>query len=242
MTWVFCSGMIRSGSTVQYQLTAAIIEAANCGIRVPYTPESGFAAIRDAYDYQFAVFKAHVCLPELSRECRNNGAKVIYSYRDIRDVAVSVMRKFEMTFEELINKKWLDQAIEDYHQWTAMPDVLISRYELFHDNLVQETQKISDFLRISLSDQMVDHIGHDFQKDRQRERVARLHPPDIGPSGRKGQVFDSRELLHWNHIHNGQVGAWRTLLTKDQRTYLTHKFSDWLLARGYSLNEHARYD
>ena len=55
-----------------------------------------------------------------------------------------------MTFDELIKKGWLDQAIEDYHQWTAMPDVLISRYETFHDNLIQETRKFPDFLQISV--------------------------------------------------------------------------------------------
>ena len=75
----------------------------------------------------------------------NNGAKAVYSCRDIRDVAVSAMRKFEMTFDELIKKGWLDRAIEDYHQWTAMPDVLISPYESFPNNLVQETQKITQF-------------------------------------------------------------------------------------------------
>jgi hypothetical protein len=140
MTWVFCSGMIRSGSTVQYQLTSAIVEAANCGMRVPYVEESNFAQIRDNYTVQFAVFKAHICLPDLRQECLNNGAKVVYSYRDIRDVAVSAIRKFEMTFNELISKGWLDQAIADYYNWTAMPDVLISRYESFRDNLVQETK------------------------------------------------------------------------------------------------------
>lgn len=235
MTWIFCSGMIRSGSTVQYQLTAEIIESSKCGMRVPYVPESDFVKIRDNYDSQFTVFKAHVCLPDLSRECLNNGAKVVYSYRDIRDVAVSAMRKFEMTFDDLIEKGWLDQAVEDYHQWTAMPDVLISRYETFHNNLIQETRKISDFLQISLSEQMVERIGRDFQTDRQKERMTRLRPPDIGPSGRGGLIFDPRELLHWNHLHDGQVGAWRTLLTQDQRFCLTHKFSDWLLATGYSI-------
>jgi hypothetical protein len=238
MTWVFCAGMIRSGSTVQYQLTAAIIESAICGRRVPYVPESDFVTIRDSYDFRFAVFKAHVCNPDLSRECLNNGAKVVYSYRDIRDVAVSAMRKFEMTFDELIKKGWLDQAIEDYHRWTAMPDVLISRYESFHDSLIQETRKISDFLQITLSDQMVEHIGRDFQTDRQKERIARLRPPDIGPSGREELVFDPRELLHWNHLHDGQAGAWITLLSQDQRSCLTHKFSDWLLATGYSIDDY----
>jgi hypothetical protein len=227
--------MIRSGSTVQYQLSSEIIESAKCGMRAPYAPESDFGKIRDSHDFQFMVFKAHLCLPDLRRECLNNEAKVIYSYRDIRDVAVSAMRKFEMTFDDLINKEWLDQAIDDYYQWTSMPDVLISRYETFHSNLVKETRKISDFLKIPLSEQTVEHIGRDFQMDRQKERMLRLRPPDIGISGREELVFDPRELLHWNHVHDGQVGAWKTLLTQDQRSCLTHKFSDWLLETGYSI-------
>jgi hypothetical protein len=53
--------------------------------------------------------------------------------------------------------------------------------------------------------------------DRQKARVASMKPPDIGPSGRKDLVFDARELLHWNHIYDGQVGAWKHCLLKSSK-------------------------
>jgi len=234
MTWVFCAGMIRSGSTVQFQITSAIVEATNRGKRFPYTPEANFAKLhREAHGHEFAVFKAHLCLPDLAYECLLNGAKVVYSYRDIRDVAASAIRKFAITFDELIKKGWLDQAIDDYYQWTAMPDVLISRYETFHNNLTQETQRISSFLQIPLGDQVMEHIGRDHQLDRQKAKIAQLHSTNIDAVERGDLVFDPRELLHWNHIHEGQVASWKISLTQEQSIYLTDRFSDWLLATGY---------
>ena len=164
----------------------------------------------------------------------DNGAMVIYSFRDIRDVAVSAMRKFDMTFDDLIFKKWLEQAIDDYYLWTSMPRVMISRYESFQGNLVLEVRRIMEFLQIKLCDGQIQYIGEDLRMDKQKERIARLGQRHEGGVSDGGVIFDPVELLHWNHINEGSIGAWRSILTSKQALFLTTKFRKWLSSAGYS--------
>jgi hypothetical protein len=230
--------MIRSGSTLQFQLASAIVERAGIGSRVEYTPEAQFESVRSRFpeaERTLRVFKAHVCAPALARECEQGRARVVYSYRDIRDVAVSSVRKFGMSLEQLLEDGWLDQAIADYYRWTALPDVSVSRYEeMFHD-VAGEARKINAHLGAPLAPAVVDELARSYTLEEQRLRVERIKASQAARISNGEVVFDPRELLHHNHIHSGELGGWRRLLTPAQRDALTERFSDWLQATGYGL-------
>lgn len=235
MTWLFCAGMIRSGSTLQFQLTSAIVERAGIGIRLPYSPESDFKKVQDhcSGEYKFQVLKVHVYTPALAKECIEHSAAVIYSYRDIRDVAVSAMRKFGLSFSELMGAKWLEQAITDYSQWMKCPLVSVSRYEDFTENITGEAEKINRFLGSPLAIADVCRLAADYSIERQRVQIDRIkerHGRSILP---KEIIFDPVELLHHNHIHQGEIGGWRRQLSDSEKSLLTIRFSDWLEKNGY---------
>ena len=235
MTWLFCAGMIRSGSTLQFQLASAIVEQAALGTRIPYAPESDFPYVREHHSLTqgIKVFKAHVYTPDLANECNKYGAKVIYSYRDLRDVAVSAMRKFGMSFSELMDAKWLDQALVDYYHWTKCPSVSVSRYEDVVGDITGEAEKINRFLGAPLAFHDICCLSKEYGIDRQQVKINRLkelHGRSIMP---KEIVFDPIELMHHNHIHQGEVGGWRTLLSDSEKSLLTNKFSGWLEENGY---------
>jgi len=237
MTWVFCAGMIRSGSTLQYQLAAEIVERTSIGFRVAYSPEDEFDAVREqlVVPSQFKVFKAHVCTTTLKRECLEYDAKVVYSFRDIRDVAVSAMRKFGLSFHELVTKGWLDQAITDYYNWTSMPMVSISRYEELCVDIHLEVSKISAFLGSCLSTEDLQNIADEYGLEQQLARIKRFNQQRRANISSIGSVFDLKELLHYNHIHKGEVGGWRNLLSSTESSFLTGRYSSWLLEVGYDL-------
>jgi hypothetical protein len=238
VTWVFCAGMIRSGSTIQFQLTSAIVERAEIGLRVKYAPESEFEKIKEQFpnkERKLMVFKAHVCTSVLAQECLDERALVVYSYRDIRDVAVSAIRKFGMNFDQLTDANWLDQAIADYYKWNALPSVLVSRYEEMYDNEVGEAKKINDYLGVPLQPPIVEALARDYSIDEQKRRVEHVRVRHGSHISRGEIVFDPRELLHHNHIHAGEIGGWRRLLSPEQRAVLTDKYSDWLIETGYDL-------
>jgi len=211
MTWLFCAGMLRSGSTLQFQLTAAIVERTNNGIRMPYSMESDFSKIKKQCSevHKFRVYKVHIYTPALAKECVEHAAKVIYSYRDIRDVAVSAMLKFGMTFNELLKAQWLEQAIADFYHWTKCPLVSVSRYEDFVSDIRGEAEKINIFLGAPLALCEVHRLAEDYTIERQRVQINKIrecHGSSIIP---KEIVFDPVELLHHNHIFQGEVGGWR---------------------------------
>lgn len=237
MTWILCAGMIRSGSTLQYQMASSIVEYAGVGCRLKYVQESEFETVlnRQKEYTGLNVVKIHVCTLTLATLAQKSDTKVIYCYRDIRDVAVSAMRKFDLSFDALINVGWLDQAITDYFAWTNMPNVLVSRYDEMTPNLKQEMLRISVFLGLTINDDTLSKLARKFEIPVQKQRIDALKQ-------RYGQriddseiVFDEIELLHHNHIHKGEIDGWRHILSPWQQRFLTERYSQWLDSLGYNL-------
>jgi hypothetical protein len=229
--------MIRSGSTLQFQLSAAIVEQAGMGRRLPYAPESDFDHIcpQDNVPSEFRVFKVHVYTPAFSKECNENGARVVYSYRDIRDVAVSAMRKFDMSFGQLMEAKWLEQAIADYYHWTKCPLACIGRYEDFVGDISGEAEKINRFLGLPLTLQDISRLAEKFSVAQQLVQIQKIKEQNGSAIFPNEIVFDPVELLHHNHIYQGKVGGWREILSDSEKMFLTDKFSVWLEENEYDL-------
>ncbi|MBN8474940.1 sulfotransferase domain-containing protein [Sulfuritalea sp.] len=236
MTWVFCAGMIRSGSTLQFQLASNIIERAGLGHRMKYVPESEFEPLvgSNTNDTEMRVFKAHICTPVMADLCHSEKAMVVYCYRDIRDVAVSALRKFDMTFDALIDAQWLDQAIYDFRAWTGTPNVLISCYEDTIGDLRNEVFRISSFLGANLGNEEINLLAKQFTIPAQKQRIEAVRRRESGTIATKDSVYDEYELLHHNHIHKGEVGGWRVELSSDQQRFLTERYKPWLLSLHYS--------
>jgi hypothetical protein len=229
--WIFCCGMIRSGSTVQYQLASELVESRGLGRRIEYAPEAEFSRVFEKYDAEsgFKVFKSHICTPEIRELFASGRASGIYSYRDIRDVTVSSIRKFEMSFDDLLGKRWLDQAIDDFHLWNQLPRMLISRYETMVDDLAGEASRIAAHLNITLADGEALELAGRYSLEKQKERVTAIAEKFRGG----GQMFDGHSLLHHNHIRSGARELWKTELKPEQTQVLNERFGNWLRAHGY---------
>jgi hypothetical protein len=228
--------MIRSGSTLQYQLASMIVERAGAGMRIAYAPEAQFERVSRDYADQsgrLLVFKVHVCTPALVEACVNEGALVIYSYRDIRDVAVSAMRKFGKSFEELRDLGWLDQAIGDYYGWRSLASTMASRYEEMRDDVRGEASRINRHLGTPVPEEEVAGLAAEFTLEAQKRRVEQIRQGIGRDVGSEEIVFDPRELLHHNHIHAGEVGAWRRLLSPAQITFLNERYEKWFADARY---------
>lgn len=111
--WVFCGGMSRSGSTLQFQLTAHIVESVNLGKRIGWIEPGEFEDLRrrDDVGKEWRVVKTHICTPSMIEEFEAGRAKGIYVFRDIRAVVVSAMRQFSKTYDTLINERFVDAKL-----------------------------------------------------------------------------------------------------------------------------------
>src|ERR1044071_1291460 len=102
---VICVGLYRSGSTWQYQIAADLVERHRDGHRHGFvdslSPESG----------TWDVVKLHDPDDTCAERLRQGQALGLYIYRDLRDVAFSLMHKANRTFDEMIAEQRLQACI-----------------------------------------------------------------------------------------------------------------------------------
>lgn len=236
--WLFSAGMIRSASTLLYQLTSEIVERSNLGRREGYAPEAQFPLLAQRSEPSLRVFKAHVCTPELEATAKVGRAIVIYSYRDIRDVAVSAMRKFSFpTLSALLESGWLQRAATDFYKWTAMPRVHVVRYENFVTDIAAEARAINLFIGAPLDHDAASALASEFTFEKQKDRIRQIPKPKDAAEVALQTNFDRHHLLHHNHLHLGEVGKWRELLTADEKRSLQSHFGAWLRHANYAIDE-----
>ena len=240
--WIFCAGMMRSGSTLQYQLAAELVERRGLGRRLGYAAEADFPRVRRAADAGTSgckVFKAHTCTAEMQSLFGEGRACALYIFRDLRDVALSLMRKYTFTFEDLLAARWLDQVVADGEEWTRLPGVLVSCYEKTVGDLREEVERIAAHLGIAISPAACLELAAAHDLERQREHVRKIQRRKAAEDPQGALFFDERTLLHHDHIRSGAVGEWRRVFTLAQTALLEDRFKGWLLARGYALTSEA---
>jgi hypothetical protein len=236
--WIFCCGMKRSGSTLQYQLTARIVEEAGIGQRVDWVPEDRFAELRKEYEHDrsYKVFKCHLATEEILRLFVENQAKGIYCYRDLRDVCASWMTKTSSNFEQLWRSDLIRECMAQFEIWTSQKSMLVTRYEQMIGNLEGEVRRIAMHLGVEMDEAQCRTIAADYQMDKQRARVGQVSAADSQTVVQHGnQVFDSRELLHSNHIHRGDAGYWREYFSDIEIFMIEHRARQWLVDCEYVL-------
>lgn len=172
--WVFCGGMVRSGSTLQFQITVRLVEEAGAGKQVEWAKPNGFPELQQKYAAYtgYKVFKIHECTDAVISEFHQHNAMGVYVFRDLRDVFVSMMRKESVTFKRLWQAPFLNGCLEQYKKWISLPGVLVSRYEDMMVDLPKEVARIATHLGIQLEPQKYNKIAADYGVERQLERIA----------------------------------------------------------------------
>lgn len=236
--WIFCCGMERSGSTVQFQITAQLVEDAGLGKRVEWVKAEEFPKLLEKYDSynDWKVLKSHRFNNEVCSEFQKNNAKAVYIYRDLRDVFVSMMRKNSLSFEQLWGSGFLDRCLSEFYKWTSLPGILVSKYEEMVADLPGEVERIALHLGLKSDPKKCQAIASDFTLERQLERIEKSKGKEALRQGyANGPHFDPHTNLHTNHIHSGEIGGWEGLLIAEQVALIENKTRNWLLAQGYEL-------
>lgn len=239
---ILCAGMFRSGSTWQYQVALELasrlgqpVTAHGClhpGVLAQFvsSPESQ----RETH-----VIKIHDVDDSLTCLTRRDDLRVLYSYRDIRDVVFSLMHKTASSFEQVVqDERYIERCLAADAFWSGLPADVVQRYERWLDDPIPDIVLLGAAIGIALTEDervgLIERYGMSAQKARV-EAIARQFQ-DQGVDISKPEhatLFDPESLLHWNHIRNGDIGGWRTLATPEQREVLRDKCGEWLIARGY---------
>jgi hypothetical protein len=228
--WVFSAGMPRSGSTLQFQITAELIESSGLGHRLAYARTAEFPSIRNEHSgaAEHLVFKTHHCSREIEEEFHRGHAKAVYTFRDLRDVYASRMRMREASFREVWKEGFLDKCLRDDAWWRSLCPVYITRYEDMIADLPAEVARLATFFGINLDESRCSEIADKYSFDSQQQRIEQQKQQDA-------EGFDPQHLLHGNHLTAPPGSSWSDTLTPDQAARIEHRTRDWLAEHGYPL-------
>lgn len=220
--YVLCVGLHRSGSTWQYQVAADLIERHHGGRRL------GFVGSPLPAGDGWAVLKWHDPAPEYARLLSDGRARAIYCYRDLRDVAYSLMHKVGESFDEMIAARRLETCLAADAFWSAQPNTLVQRYEDVVRSPGTAIEQIAATLGVELDITEVLDLKARYSIEANAARAAQVaaNPANV-------LEYDPSTLLHWNHIRQGEVGGWRHDASPEQRRMLANLVGDWLIRRGY---------
>lgn len=239
LRWVFVGGMIRSASTLQYQIARALVVENLGGSDLGYREAHEIDAFLDATDAAEEgtappaprVVKSHACTPGIRRRLACGEALGFYTYRDIRDVVVSGSRNFRVPIDEFISGPLIDQAIGEYRLWTSCSRVSVGDFEGIVADPAGWAGEMAAFLGIGRDEaaQRGKELAERFSLDRQRERLQ-----NATFVAKSGYSVDPDSLLHHNHIDRAASGIWRESLDEAQLREIELRSRDWLVEAGYA--------
>jgi hypothetical protein len=236
---VFCVGMYRSGSTWQYDVVSHLLEKHRGGRRLGFVTGEEFATLRGQGAGGWRVLKAHDAHPAFAAALARGRALAVYSFRDLRDVAYSLLHKFGGPFEEVIERQHrLHLCLDNDAFWTARPRTLCQRYEEFLARPAAAALALAGQLGVELSGGEASALAEEYSLRanlwRTVELANRLRGEGVDlDDPANAQRWDGQTLLHWNHIRAGRVGGWRAEATPRELAVLAGICGGWLIARGY---------
>jgi Sulfotransferase domain len=238
--FVLCVGMYRSCSTWQYDIASHLVESHYGGRRAGFLFGDVFAQLdQEPPEPKWQVLKSHDGHAAFGRALAEGRALALYSYRDLRDVAFSLMHKFDLSFADLLFKeRLLDRCLENDKFWSEQSNVLCQRYEDIIRDPVSAVAALARHLRIPLAEGEAERIAgeHSFEANQERTRALRerLTAQSVDLSKHENVLAaDSHTLLHWNHLRKGEEGGWRQEANQQERDELAKICGGWLIARRY---------
>lgn len=147
---IVCIGMLRSGSTLQYNLASELVEGAGLGQREGFFKRDELAAFKPRFvswarDEALHVVKVHDWNWELEGELGVDRIKYLSCFRDPVEVATSAKRKFSYSLETSLTA--LDSAFD-----------LLDRLEIDRRALIHSYATLTQSTRTSALE-LVRHLG-----------------------------------------------------------------------------------
>lgn len=239
----FCCGMIRSGSTWQYNIVKAILESRNIAAAYGFTGgEKKIIELKGTNDN--LIIKLHESFTSALDEVSSGHAKAIYSHRDMRDVAASLMVLYHKDLPWVIDKGYLKDAWKNYTRWTGTKNILIQTYDYIMQSPAAAIREIAGYLGVELTEEEIKSLTSDYGIENQKKKIdtmpgsaagtkmIRKIRRQIGNSlyntigkektkkiaalfGRIGvEHIDKKTLLHSEHINTGEIGSYKKVMTK----------------------------
>jgi hypothetical protein len=238
--------MYRACSTWQYEVVGHLLEHHLDGQGLGYLTGAKYdSLVRDhsrtsvRNDRQhWRVLKSHEGHRKFAGALASGNALAVYTLRDLREVAFSLMHKRGVSFLELLRQGMIHQLLTNDRFWRGQPGVLVQRYEELISDPVTGVLQIARHLGLGVTRREAAEIADEYSLESNRTRIAalcrRLRAAGIDLNDPANlQLCDPKTLLHWNHIGPGHSGTWRKGLTAREQAMMDRLCGVWLEMNGY---------
>ena len=210
MQKIVCAGMVRSGSTILYNIARLLYEE-KYGAKNVYA--CWIKGYRRGDPREIHVVKTH----QFDNKFIKDGAKVLTSRRDMRDVAASLMRKGWIKPRVNIVAS-IAKALSRYSAWYKH-SIYDMKYEDMKTDLVRIINDVAAALELDFSNEEVAKIKK------------KLESLTYMSDGKRNNVYNEKNLYHKHHVTDGEVGGYKKNLTKDMITQIEKKYPEWLATK-----------
>ena len=205
--WIFCCGAEGTGSSLMFNLVSEIAERCEVGKRIDWLSSDDFSKLHQKYqDYSgFKIVRQQKLSAEIEAEFLHNNAMGFCSYRDFRDVLVSLSEESDQPLNDFINnERYVNEFLNHFFEWQKTPNIYWTAYESFVSDIGSEIRRIQNILNIEpLSDEIILEISQKYM----------LKKPN----------------------HSGRNAKWKSLINQTQNETIEKSVGEWLFNYGYEL-------
>ncbi len=207
-----CAGLCRSGSTWQYNAVRLILQKSS-------TPDlvSGWIAEKESLlSHQNVVIKIHSYDESLAAKAD----VILTSHRDLRDVAASLYRKFNVEF----SLETMREKFRDYVLWAK-----VANHDLHYENLLTDRMRElkNTAAALGLSSAALAQLPYE-------KILQELEGEQFDESRSTSLGHDAVNLLHNGHITDGRHGSWKNCVPPEIVSAIEQEFADWMISKGYT--------
>jgi len=232
---VLCLGLPGSASTWVYNIVRYLLGQTRRSV-VAFYLDDNFADLQAALEaneqqVDYVVLKSHKADSTLFEFLSTHNSGCVLSVRDPRDCMVSLMERFDVSFEDALLA--LQRSCASLTMYHALGAPLLC----YEDHFYRSTETIlalKDYLGVTVPVDlgMAQHLHSQAAVERLIGRFQSLPPGRIRKCG--NDEYDLISHWHRNHFGDGLSGKWRTRLTAQQAAQASLALADALEQWGYT--------
>ncbi len=236
---IISAGLYGSGSTWMFNVIAMILRRADPAARIHRTYTDLFQDEEiPGHGSDVVLIKTHRPPSAVRLMTRLTATPTVLTVRDPRDAAVSLMTRFGLDFEGVMED--IRQSAAAVTPLADCPHVLCVRYEDRFTSRRETLDAVATRLGAVLTPADREAIWLTLTPTAVSSTIEALAAGGAFDDAPPAETFDHDTQWHPNHVGDGRVGKWRTLLTPEQASRVVSATEPFGERFGYSSASAAR--
>jgi len=198
-------------------------------------PRSGGTLIYNIVNYLFSGY-----VDPLSHSYELTDSKVVVTYRDFRDCAISWWRVKKGGFDEVdkmekasfndvkkyldLTKRSINNHLNEYKKKYPSHQIFYMQYEKFYNNFEYIFEKFENFLELKISEEDRIIVKEEFSLESNKKRARKFE---------NFSMWSKKYRIHGHHIFTGEVGTWKKIINLNDHNAITEYLYNELKEWGY---------